>query len=72
MSKKQPGPFSLESFESTADQAEIAIFTDSRDRVPKASTSLENPFNTRPQEDAPRTTRSSTRGKSTKELKYML
>lgn len=38
MSPKKPAPFSLESFEAPASgKREIQIYTDSRDRIPKAS-----------------------------------
>jgi hypothetical protein len=38
MSPKKPAPFSLESFEASASgKKEIQIYTDSRDRIPKAS-----------------------------------
>lgn len=38
MSPKKPAPFSLESFESSASgKKEIQIYTDSRDRIPRAS-----------------------------------
>lgn len=73
MPKKKPGPFSLESFEESAPgQEEITIFTDSRDRVPKASTSQDNPFATRAQDATPRTTRSSHRARSTEAIRYNL
>ncbi|KAF7714598.1 Uncharacterized protein PECH_008334 [Penicillium ucsense] len=43
---KKPAPFSLESFETTSSE-KIQIFTDSRDRVPVARPSADNPFASR-------------------------
>lgn len=49
MSGRKPGPFSLESFdEDHAPSRNIEIFTDSRDRIPEASTDQSNPFYTAP------------------------
>ncbi|KAJ5104073.1 hypothetical protein N7532_004602 [Penicillium argentinense] len=42
--RKKRAPLSLDSFESTA-PAEIQIYTDSRDRVPKSITGMDTPFN---------------------------
>ncbi|KAJ5155510.1 hypothetical protein N7492_008313 [Penicillium capsulatum] len=59
MSQKKPAPFSLESFdESVPGDKAIEIFTDSRDRVPKVSTSDANPFIARDCPPTPRATRS--------------
>lgn len=49
MSGRKQGPFSLESFEEDhAPSRNIEIFTDSRDRIPEASTDQLNPFNMTP------------------------
>lgn len=54
-SKKYSG-FSLESFEADPQQASqelIAIFTDSRDRIPQVNNSPDNPFRSKPAEGEP-------------------
>ena len=54
-SKKYSG-FSLESFETDPQQARqepIAIFTDSRDRIPQVNNSPDNPFRSKPADGEP-------------------
>lgn len=72
MSAKKSTPFSLDSFdESKPGQKEIEIFTDSRDRIPKASTSDENPFVAQAPRSPQRATRAS-RAQQPKGIRYNL
>lgn len=67
-SKKYSG-FSLESFEADPQQASqepIAIFTDSRDRIPQVNNSPDNPFRSKPADGEPSSKLSADAGKRRK------
>lgn len=61
---KKPTAYSLESFEddSGQNQAKIAIYTDSRDRIPEVDESEENPFYTKPVKGAGKASTRQSRG----------
>lgn len=54
---------SLESFRAEEVEEDIAIFTDTRDRLPEVDDSAENPFYSNAESQQPTTTRRSTRVK---------